>query len=62
MGSRSAKKSKKMQKSDSDLDEYDDDMSFNEVTILSLILFFCYLFHLVFFFVLFCFVVNSDYG
>lgn len=37
MGSRSAKKSKKMQKSDSDLDEYDDDMSFNEVTILSLI-------------------------
>ncbi|AES98142.1 putative apoptosis-antagonizing transcription factor, AATF leucine zipper-containing [Medicago truncatula] len=31
MGSRSAKKSKKMQKSDSDLDEYDDDMSFNEV-------------------------------
>lgn len=29
----SAKKSKKMQKSDSDLDEYDDDMSFEEVII-----------------------------
>jgi len=44
MGSRSAKKSKKMQKSDSDFDEYDDDMSFNEVTIFSLIQFFCYFF------------------
>jgi len=41
MGSRSAKKSKKMQKSDSDLDEYDDDdMSYNEVTIHSLFQFF----------------------
>jgi hypothetical protein len=39
---KSAKKSRIMQKSDSDLDEFDDDMSYEEVIILFIIVNFCF--------------------